>query len=624
MNNYRKIQNIVDGYKIISFDIFDTLLKRNVMKPSDIFYLVEKEYNLENEKKILNFKKLRVEAESTARMKSNKEDILLSEIYKELDVEDIVATKLMEIELKIEQDFLMANQDIKTIYEYALSKGKKIIIISDMYLPKKFIESILHRCGYKNYTEIYISSEIGYLKSSGKLFQYILKLNKFNPKDILHIGDAKKGDWLMPKLYGIKSIKLNTFDNHLIYTDENNMDINKSIITAFINNRYVDDRYNQIGSETLGPLIWGFCEWLHSKVEELNINTLLFFARDGYLIKKAYDIIYPDDNTEYVYVSRRSLTVPLLYIKKSKEEILKTIPLNRFTKLSVVIDRLGLDSREYKEIVQQCGFRLDSILSKEEYFEDDNFNKLFETIKEDIYNNSNTEYKNFIEYINKFDVSGNVAIIDIGWKGTMQRAFDSLLSKCNFKYNLYGFYLGTLDNNNSYGYIFNGENDEKFYELVSFTGLFELMFSGVHGSVKKYNDEGSVELYDFEFDCDEKSRKDYEYIKKIQNGAIEFIYKFADSHYNKYLTWSNDLAFEAIKNFGIAPSKKDLYTLGDMYFFDNEKQYLAKPNLKYLFSPERLKKDLSLSTWKIGYLRRLIKISFPYLKLYKFLRKRVQ
>ena len=33
------------------------------------------------------------------------------------------------------------------------------------------------------------------------------------------------------------------------------------------------------------------------------------------LLKKAYDIMYPNNNTEYVYVSRRSLTVPLLHKK---------------------------------------------------------------------------------------------------------------------------------------------------------------------------------------------------------------------------------------------------------------------------------------------------------------------
>ena len=52
MNDYNKIKDLIDNYKIISFDIFDTLLKRNTIKPIDIFELVEKKYNLKNKNKI--------------------------------------------------------------------------------------------------------------------------------------------------------------------------------------------------------------------------------------------------------------------------------------------------------------------------------------------------------------------------------------------------------------------------------------------------------------------------------------------------------------------------------------------------------------------------------------------
>lgn len=624
MNDYKKIKDLIDNYKIISFDIFDTLLKRNTIKPVDIFELVEKKYNLKNKNKICEFKKLRIEAESIARRNSDKEDILLEDIYKEINLDDSVALNLMEIELNIEEEFLMQNIEMKKIYDYALYKGKEIIIISDMYLPKKFIESILNKCGYKDYSKIYISSESGYLKATGKLFKHILEVNNIKPKEIIHIGDAKKGDWIMPKMYGIKSIKINTFNNNLIYRNENNININDSIISAFINNRCADDRYIEIGKETLGPLIFGFCYWLHSKVQELNIDKLLFFSRDGYLLKKAYDIMYPNNNTEYVYVSRRSLTVPLLHKKNNKEEILKSIPLNRFTKISVVIDRLGLNVDKYTEVIQQYGFELDSILSENEYLNDDNFDKLFMKIKEDVCKNSKEEYENFKKYINNFNIDGNIAIIDIGWKGTMQKAFDSLLSQCNLQYNLYGFYLGTLYNKNSYGYIFEEEGIDEFFELMSFTGLFELLFSGIHGSVKRYKELGKIEFYDFEFDSDDKARKDYQYITKIQEGAIEFINEFSESIYKNYVLWDKKLAFEAIKRLGINPKKKELTLFGDMYFFDNEQQYLAKPNYKSILNYKKFKRNLSLSTWKIGYLRRMIRISFPYLELYKFLRKRVQ
>ena len=45
-----KIIKKIEKYKYISFDIFDTLIKRNVEKPSDIFSAV----NIEYEKKYGN------------------------------------------------------------------------------------------------------------------------------------------------------------------------------------------------------------------------------------------------------------------------------------------------------------------------------------------------------------------------------------------------------------------------------------------------------------------------------------------------------------------------------------------------------------------------------------------
>ena len=35
----------IENYDIVSFDIFDTLLKRNINKPTDIFAYVEKKHN---------------------------------------------------------------------------------------------------------------------------------------------------------------------------------------------------------------------------------------------------------------------------------------------------------------------------------------------------------------------------------------------------------------------------------------------------------------------------------------------------------------------------------------------------------------------------------------------------
>lgn len=47
------------GYDVVSFDIFDTLLKRNVLHPTDIFSIMEKKVS----DTVPNFKRHRIDAE---------------------------------------------------------------------------------------------------------------------------------------------------------------------------------------------------------------------------------------------------------------------------------------------------------------------------------------------------------------------------------------------------------------------------------------------------------------------------------------------------------------------------------------------------------------------------------
>ena len=44
VDDYKKIIDIFRPFKVISFDIFDTLLKRDVRSPSDVFLLAQRIY----------------------------------------------------------------------------------------------------------------------------------------------------------------------------------------------------------------------------------------------------------------------------------------------------------------------------------------------------------------------------------------------------------------------------------------------------------------------------------------------------------------------------------------------------------------------------------------------------
>ena len=82
--DYNKMLKAIDKAEIVSFDIYDTLVVRNVLKPTDIFKIVEFRVQSELGVNIADFEKKRILAESMAR-KNKKREVSLKDIYDNLD-----------------------------------------------------------------------------------------------------------------------------------------------------------------------------------------------------------------------------------------------------------------------------------------------------------------------------------------------------------------------------------------------------------------------------------------------------------------------------------------------------------------------------------------------------------
>ena len=171
----------ISEYEIISFDIFDTLLVRPYDKPTDLFEELEKRYFMPG------FARARVEAEQRAREKYIlQEDVTLVQIYEMIDA---VYLTMSERETALERAVVRANKIIKILYDEAVRLGKHIVIVSDMYLTKDFLKTILWDNGYSVFEKVYVSSETGHTKASGNMYQYVLNDFGCKAEEILHIGD---------------------------------------------------------------------------------------------------------------------------------------------------------------------------------------------------------------------------------------------------------------------------------------------------------------------------------------------------------------------------------------------------------------------------------------------------
>lgn len=183
-------------YDLISFDIFDTLIKRDVINPVDVFYQVGSEVLL-NEVDATKFKERRIKAEQDARKKTDNGEVNLIDIYRELfRYYGINTCILKEKEIDFEIHHCTPREKWVNLLKAFKEKGEKVILISDMYLPSSVISQMLVRCGITEYEGLYVSNEYGCDKVSGKLYEIARDQEKMDGCSHLHYGDSVMADYL--------------------------------------------------------------------------------------------------------------------------------------------------------------------------------------------------------------------------------------------------------------------------------------------------------------------------------------------------------------------------------------------------------------------------------------------
>ena len=312
----KEIKKQIDKYDIISFDIFDTLLIRPFLKPTDLFDF------LGFIKKDFDFSALRQFAEKMTRIRKTfkekfSEDITYDEIY-----EGIKPSKKIfkNLELEMEAKTLNANLEMKEIYEYALKKNKTIIITSDMYMKRNFLENILIKNGFEGFSKIYISGEIQKTKGSGSLFDFIIKDLKIKPNHLLHIGDNEYSDYKVPKEKKINAIlysslinvfKSNLSNNKIINFAKTHNDIETQVFAGLLfynsNNIKNDNYWYNFGYSYGGITILAFVSEIIKIAKERNLSDLFFTARDAFVLKEVFDLFAKNLNikTHYIYAQRK-------------------------------------------------------------------------------------------------------------------------------------------------------------------------------------------------------------------------------------------------------------------------------------------------------------------------------
>lgn len=646
--DYNKVKKAINQSTYISFDLFDTLIKRDCYRPVELFTFVEKkvdsEFNIHS-----GFAELRVQAENMARSKSNAEEVTLQEIYNELSgrFSDIEKRKIMNWEEEYEYTLCQWNPFIKPLYNYCVSQKKKIFIITDIYLPEELIKRILRKLGIQ-YSQLFVSSTSKKMKRKGALFREVLKQTGIAPSEILHIGDNWRSDYFMPRKLGIravhipKDVKLNQILDQKLYK-KNSQYAN---LCSFINNHADTHSWNAVhrttafdffsesGYEVEGPMLYGYVSWLQDQFKKDGIDKVFFLSRDGQIMQRAYRKLDKQIPNAYMYASRKALVIPSLWMSPTIRGIMESIFWSRRGTISNFFKKIGLVPDEFRDSYESAGFFMEEVYEYENLWKNPEFQRLFnDCVKQKMIAHSLEMYELLVQYLKQLDFSGKVAIVDIGWLGHMQGALEKVVKEAKIPAEIHGYYLGLrpesalLDHKKAKGYLFSRTNHENYSSLEKpFNAIVEMLFTADHGTTKCYKEEnGHIRpvLGKWEYGEDSDFAADYKAIKACQEGALSFIDDILAE--KDYISLSIDplVTFANCLKLGCYPMRKDAEYFGNLHFLDDKVSGLAKPvrGWSYLIHPKELLLDFRDSQWRMGFLTRVFGEHVPYADGYDKARK---
>lgn len=561
-----------ENCQIVSFDIFDTLLVRPFWIPTDLFYMMNPYFvKITDAESDIDFAQMRIESERSCRERMRAayplcDDITLSEIYEEMhnrySISQEILKKMREKEIEYELRFCTSRVSGKELYDLACYLGKTVVFTSDMYLEETVVKMILQKNGYAA-DKTYLSSATRQGKWSGRLYQYLLKdLQVEEPETVCHIGDNWSSDVEMPRKYGIRSFHLcKPVDmmqnlNPSIYSGEaytqsfdgnaTGRDLRSAIwgfaglrtMLAVVANKIFDNPYVSfhkasdfnanpvfVGYFALGMHVFAVVKWLIEKTKGKQIGTIHFVARDGFLVKRVYDLINKDAQfpvSNYLHLSRKALALadvkrPVdIYSLITKLNIHNSSP-ERFLRMfdGIIQERW---MKEFRKTVKEKLYPYSSSLN--DFFRSRNdYEKFVKIFIDELWDKADfSEYqKKLRAYFGKILTKGDV-LFDIGYSGRAENALKSIMG-----YTLNSYYIHSNSQILDTRKLQCGFENELFYNYKpNITGVMrEHMFMKLAPSTIGYHEasKGNVVPLFEEYHVDYQTQKVTE---QVQNAAYEF------------------------------------------------------------------------------------------------------
>ena len=501
-----------ENYDAVSFDLFDTLIIRQVLFPADVFGLMDDRLQQHG---------IIIEDFLARRMASEKElsrerAPRLTEIYSHMKntyhIVGIDPEQMAVLEWEIDCGLVIPRKDVCEMLSVLAARGKRVYIVSDSYYNKRQIVDLMKKCGITQYTDVFVSCEYGTGKTQ-MLFQKYMEDVK--AERYLHIGDDETADVEYAEKRGIVSCRLYSGMDLLElagymgvwdYTDSlsDRIRIGMFVSRVFNSPFQFETKERRIGVDTaydigyvfFAPMICDFVLWFREHVRESQLKNVLFCARDGYFIKQLYDELCNSISSIYFLTSR---TAAIRAGMENEEDI-------RY------VGEMKFSGSLREQLKKRFGVCVDETDERAELLD----------YKKEILKRSAESRKNYRVFLDKQELEeGDAAFFDFVAKGTTQMFMGRLLAQ-----HLKGIYFLRLEEEQMRGKnldIISFYNDSEKDSSAIFQDYYilETMLTAPMPSVREFDENGDP-IYEKET----RGESDIRCFQEAQEGIREYFREY--------------------------------------------------------------------------------------------------
>jgi FMN phosphatase YigB (HAD superfamily) len=502
---------------VSSFDVFDTTIIRLVYRPEDLFLavgaeLVRQTLCIDAE----SWARLRVTTELEVRRRVDSIEITMAQIYDALmascgwSMEQ--KTLARQVELSLERALVRPLEITHDAIRSLRSAGRRCIFISDTYLSRQEVISLLGLSGMDVSSEdVFVSSEYGLTKGSGHLYREVRKA--IHPLTIdEHSGDNYKSDVLSATQAGVRAKHFSAssatrYERALSGTSAAPRIVRSAIAAAARAARLAkhwgnerDDTLWATGAGVMGPLLTAYICWVLSDAKKRGIRRLYFVARDGWIMRELAVRLNPllrhDIECRYLYGSRQAWHAASLDELRGSlpswlTENLGTITLDGF------LARLGLLWQDCKEICREVGLADEH---RKLPITTDAQKRVVESLLRNpqfgalVNSRSRALAALAHSYFHQESLDDDIpkALVDIGWEGRMQDSLVRILEGASpgHSVDLTGYYLGLTarrrDEQRYFCFLPEARPSTGSLALHQNRTMAEIMCSAPHGTTLGY------------------------------------------------------------------------------------------------------------------------------------------